>query len=75
MIIVYSLIFGWIFVIVAILYIISRFGHSDSLVQEISKDWSDDEIDSVPTESIPLYNAAMLIDIIKKQKKQQEIGE
>ena len=75
MIIVCCLIFGWIFVIVAILYIISRLGHSDSLVQEISKDWSDEEIDSVPTESIPLYNAAMLIDIIKKQKKQQEIGE
>ena len=75
MIIVYSLIFGWIFVIVAILYIISRLGHSDSLVQEISKDWSDEEIDSVPTESIPLHNAAMLMDIIKKQKKQQEIGE
>ena len=75
MIIVCCLILAWIFVIVAILYIISRLGHSDSLVQEISKDWSDEEIDSVPTESIPLHNAAMLMDIIKKQKKQQDIGE
>ena len=75
MIIVCCLIFGWIVVIVGILLIISRLGHSDSLVQEISKDWSDEEIDSVPTESIPLYNAAMIMEIIKRDEKQLEKGE
>ena len=72
MIIVCSLMLAWLIVVIIVLLMIK---HGHGLLHEISKDWSDDEIDSVPTESIPLHNAAMLMDIIKKQKKQQEIGE
>ena len=72
MIIVCSLMLAWLIVVIIVLLMIK---HGHGLLREISKDWSDDEIDSVPTESIPLHNAAMLMDIIKKQKKQQDIGE